>query len=97
MEAHSPISALISENLKYENSDVVRYFDGFWSSSLTDSTEMGKPDIEVLDLSSRAKNLADIFEVTSKPMIVDLDTGGLVEHFEHAINRLDKLGVSAKK
>lgn len=95
MEAHSPISALISENLAYDASNGSRRFDGFWSSSLTDSTQMGVPDIEVLDLSHRAKNISDIFDVTTKPLIIDLDTGGIPEHFEHSVNRLDRLGVSA--
>lgn len=95
MEAHSPISALISENVVYEGYDSNRRFDGFWSSSLTDSTEMGKPDIEVLDLTHRTKNIGDIFDVTSKPLIMDLDTGGLSEHFVHSVNRLDRMGVSA--
>lgn len=95
MEAHSPISALISENLVYEGRHANRRFDGFWSSSLTDSTEMGKPDIEVLDLSHRIKNIGDIFDVTTKPLIIDLDTGGIPEHFVHSVNRLDRMGVSA--
>ena len=95
MEAHSPISALISEHIVYESEHSNRRFDGFWSSSLTDSTEMGKPDIEVLDLSHRAKNIGDIFDVTTKPLIIDLDTGGIPEHFVHAVNRLDRMGVSA--
>ncbi len=95
MEAHSPISALISENMFFEGEYNSRRFDGFWSSSLTDSTEMGKPDIEVLDLSHRTKNISDIFDVTTKPLIIDLDTGGIPEHFVHSVNRLDRLGVSA--
>ena len=95
MEAHSPISALISEHLVYEGENSNRRFDGFWSSSLTDSTQMGKPDIEVLDLSHRAKNISDIFDVTAKPLIIDLDTGGIPEHFVHSVNRLDRIGVSA--
>lgn len=95
IEAHSPISALISENVVFEGDGFNRRFDGFWSSSLTDSTEMGKPDIEVLDLSHRTKNIGDIFDVTTKPLIIDLDTGGIPEHFVHSVNRLDRLGVSA--
>ena len=95
MESHSPISALIAENIVYEDERSIRRFDGFWSSSLTDSTEMGKPDIEVLDLSHRTKNIGDIFDVTTKPLIIDLDTGGLPEHFVHSVNRLDRMGVSA--
>jgi phosphoenolpyruvate phosphomutase / 2-hydroxyethylphosphonate cytidylyltransferase len=95
MEAHSPISALISENIVYEGVHSNRRFDGFWSSSLTDSTAMGKPDIEVLDLSHRTKNIGDIFDVTTNPLIIDLDTGGIPEHFVHSVNRLDRMGVSA--
>ena len=95
MEAHSPISALISENVIYEAEYSNRRFDGFWSSSLTDSTAMGKPDIEVLDLSHRIKNIGEIFDVTTKPLIIDLDTGGIPEHFVHSVNRLDRMGVSA--
>ena len=36
MEAHSPISALISENMYFDGESNRRRFDGFWSSSLTD-------------------------------------------------------------
>ncbi len=95
IEAHSPISALIAENVKVEVEGKLRQFDGFWSSSLTDSTEMGKPDIEALDISSRLGNINDIFEVTHKPMIMDLDTGGKPEHFEINVRTIERLGVSS--
>ncbi len=95
IEAHSPISALIAENLKTEVNGKTRQFDGFWSSSLTDSTEMGKPDIEALDISSRLANINHIFEVTTKPLIMDMDTGGKAEHFELNVRSIERLGVSA--
>ncbi len=95
MEAHSPISALIAEHLKTVVDGKVRQFDGFWSSSLTDSTEMGKPDIEALDISSRLANINHIFEVTTKPLIMDMDTGGKAEHFELNVRSVERLGVSA--
>ena len=57
-------------------------FDGFWSSSLTDSTLRGKPDIEVLDINERLKNINNIFDVTTKPMIMDIDTGGKNDIFK---------------
>lgn len=95
IEAHSPISALIIEKLKLELSGCVREFDGFWSSSLTDSTEMGKPDIEALDISARLSNIDNIFEVTSKPLIMDMDTGGKPEHFELHVKSVERLGISA--
>jgi phosphoenolpyruvate phosphomutase / 2-hydroxyethylphosphonate cytidylyltransferase len=95
IEAHSPISALIAEKSSIEVDGKVRQFDGFWSSSLTDSTEMGKPDIEALDISSRLGNINNIFEVTTKPLIMDLDTGGKPEHFEINVRTIERLGISA--
>lgn len=95
IEAHSPISALIAENSRVEVNGKVRQFDGFWSSSLADSTEMGKPDIEALDISSRLANINHIFEVTTKPLIMDVDTGGKAEHFELNVRSIERLGVSA--
>jgi phosphoenolpyruvate phosphomutase len=95
LEAHSPISALIVENANREVDGKLKQFDGFWSSSLTDSTEMGKPDIEALDISSRLSNINNIFEVTTKPLIMDLDTGGKPEHFEINVRTIERLGISS--
>ncbi len=95
IEAHSPISALIAENATTSVGGKIKQFDGFWSSSLTDSTEMGKPDIEALDISSRLSNINNIFEVTTKPLIMDLDTGGKPEHFEINVRSIERLGISA--
>ena len=44
LETHNPISALIDEKISYQKNGKKLSFDGFWSSSLTDSTNMGKPD-----------------------------------------------------
>ena len=66
-----------------------------WSSSLTDSTEMGKPDIEALDVSQRLDNINHIFDVTTKPLIMDADTGGKTEHFELNVKSMERLGISA--
>jgi phosphoenolpyruvate phosphomutase len=95
IEAHSPLSALLVEKIEVENHLGPVGFDAFWSSSLTDSTLRGKPDIEILDLQSRLININEIFEVTTKPMIVDGDTGGLPEHFELNVRSLERQGVSA--
>jgi len=95
IEAHNPISALIAEHAVVERDGKVRQFDGFWSSSLTDSTARGKPDIEALDISSRLSNVNDIFEVTTKPLIIDGDTGGKPEHFELNVRSMERLGISA--
>ena len=72
-----------------------KYFDGFWSSSLTDSTLFGRPDTEALDISLRLSNIDKIFDVTSKPLIMDIDTGGKQEHLKMKINSIEKLGISA--
>ncbi|RLA07415.1 MAG: phosphoenolpyruvate phosphomutase, partial [Gammaproteobacteria bacterium] len=95
LEAHNALSALIGENTQVKRADEVVSFDGFWSSSLTDSTAKGKPDIEAIDMTSRINAVNDIFEVTTKPMIFDADTGGKTEHFEFTVKSLERVGVSA--
>jgi phosphoenolpyruvate phosphomutase len=96
LETHSPLSAIIAEKVFHSNKNKKKIeFDGFWSSSLTDSTLRGKPDIEVLDLNQRLSNINDIFDVTTKPLIIDIDTGGKVEHFEINIKTIDRMGISA--
>jgi len=92
MESHNAISALIVENIK---SNTGIEYDGVWSSSLTDSTSKGKPDIEAVDLSSRISTINEIFEVTTKPMIFDADTGGIPEHFAFTVRTLERTGISA--
>ena len=95
LETHSPISAIIAENLTYEQKGKVSGFDGFWSSSLTDSTALGKPDNESLTNSERLISIDKIFDVTTKPLIFDGDTGGQIDHLDMKIKSMERLGVSA--
>lgn len=95
IEVHNPISALIAESAMVQVDGINIEYDGFWSSSLTDSTSKGKPDIEAVDISSRIKSIDDIFDVTKKPMVFDGDTGGKPEHLEFTVKSLERLGVSA--
>ena len=95
LEAHNALSALIAENTEVNRGGKLVSFDGIWSSSLTDSTAKGKPDIEAIDMTSRINAVNDIFEVTTKPMIFDADTGGKKEHFEFTVRSLERTGVSA--
>lgn len=95
LEAHNGLTGLIVEKTKVEREGKIREFDGIWVSSLCDSTAKGKPDIEVVDLTSRLNTINDILEVTTKPIIVDGDTGGQIEHFVYTIKTLERLGVSA--
>ena len=94
MEAHSGITGLIVENtIVYQNGEA-RQFDAIWISSLCDSTAKGKPDIELVDMTSRFRTIDDIMEVTTKPIIFDGDTGGLTEHFVYTVRSLERIGVS---
>ena len=95
MEAHSGLSGLIVENAEVEKADGIHRFDGMWSSSLTDSTSKGKPDIEAVDLTTRMHSLTDILECTTKPIIYDGDTGDIPEHFVFTVRTLERNGVSA--
>lgn len=95
MEAHSGLSGLIVEKTEVMGKNGPKSFDGMWSSSLTDSTDKGKPDIEAVDLTTRMQSLTDILECTTKPIIYDGDTGGIAEHFVFTVRTLERNGVSA--
>ena len=97
IEASNGLSALIVENVKATDPETVevREFDAMWVSSLCDSTFKGKPDIELVDLTSRLRTIDEIIEVSTKPIIVDGDTGGREEHFGYTVRTLERRGVSA--
>ncbi|RAP50371.1 MAG: phosphoenolpyruvate mutase [Methanosphaera sp. rholeuAM74] len=95
MEAHNGLSALVVENAKIKKDERIERFDAMWLSSLTDSTAKGKPDIELVDMTSRLKTIDEIMEVTTKPIILDGDTGGEIEHFTFNVRTLERIGVSA--
>lgn len=94
MEAHDGLTGLIVENTAVHENGGARQFDAMWLSSLCDSTARGKPDIELVDMTSRFRTLDDIMEVTTKPIIFDGDTGGLTEHFVYTVRSLERMGVS---
>lgn len=94
METHSGLTGLIVENTVVEEEGGVRQFDAMWISSLCDSTAKGKPDIELVDMTSRFRTIDDVCEVTTKPIIFDGDTGGLTEHFVYTVRSLERMGVS---
>lgn len=95
IEAHDGLTGLIAEKTVVDHNGRLDQFDGMWVSSLCDSTERGKPDIELVDMSARLRTVDDIMEVTTKPIILDGDTGGLTEHFVYNVRTLERMGVSA--
>lgn len=95
LEVHNGITGLIVEKTVVESGGRLDQFDAMWISSLCDSTAKGKPDIELVDMSSRYRTIDDVMEVTTKPIIFDGDTGGQIEHFVYAVRTLERMGVSA--
>lgn len=95
IEVHSGLTGLIAEKTVVEHDGEFDQFDAMWLSSLCDSTAKGKPDIELVDMSSRIRTIDDVMEVTTKPIILDGDTGGLIEHFVYNVRTLERMGVSA--
>ena len=95
LEAHNGLTGLIVEKTSIIKDGLKMEFDGIWESSLTDSTAKGKPDTELVDFTSRFSTIEEILEVTTKPIIVDGDTGGRIEHFKFRVKTLERLGVSA--
>lgn len=95
IEVHNGLTGLIAEKTIVENEGEFDQFDAMWISSLCDSTAKGKPDIELVDTTSRYRTIDDVMEVTTKPVIFDGDTGGLTEHFVYMVRTLERMGVSA--
>ncbi len=95
LEVHSGLTGLIAEKTIVESRGELDQFDAMWISSLCDSTAKGKPDIELVDMSSRIRTIDDVLDVTTKPIILDGDTGGLIEHFVYNVRTLERMGVSA--
>ena len=95
LEVHSGLTGLIAEKTIVENDGELDQFDAMWISSLCDSTAKGKPDIELVDMTSRFRTIDDVMEVTTKPIIFDGDTGGQIEHFVYTVRSLERMGVSA--
>lgn len=94
METHSGLTGLIVENTVVYENGAARQFDCMWISSLCDSTAKGKPDIELVDMTSRFRTIDDVCEVTTKPILFDGDTGGMTEHFVYTVRSLERMGVS---
>lgn len=95
IEVHSGLTGLIAEKTVVVEGEVIDQFDAMWVSSLCDSTNKGKPDIELVDMTSRFRTIEDVMEVTTKPIIFDGDTGGMTEHFVYTVRSLERMGVSA--
>lgn len=95
IEVHSGLTGIIAEKTIVENDGELDQFDAMWISSLCDSTAKGKPDIELVDMTSRFRTIDDVMEVTTKPIIFDGDTGGMIEHFVYTVRSLERMGVSA--
>jgi phosphoenolpyruvate phosphomutase len=97
IDVSNGLAGIIAENVRImdESTLTVKEFDAMWVSSLCDSAFKGKPDIELVDVTSRINTINEIMEVTSKPIILDGDTGGKVEHFPFHVKTLERIGVSA--
>jgi phosphoenolpyruvate mutase len=95
LEVHNGLTARIVEKTRIVEGDSVREFDGMWVSSLTDSTAKGKPDTGAVDFTSRLATIEQIVDISTKPIVVDADNGGLAENFAFLVKSLERHGVSA--
>ena len=94
LECHSGLSGIIAERAKVQEGGQVIEFDGLWESSLTDSATKGLPDASIVGYDSRTHTIDEILNVTTKPIIVDGDTGSDPAQFEYLVRHLERLGVS---
>lgn len=86
LEAHSGLSALLVEKSDY---------DGIWISSLTHAASKGLPDNELVPLKERVDLTEEIRRITTKPIVVDIDTGGDIRHLPYYIQWFNRAGASA--
>ena len=70
-------------------------FDALWFSGLCCAAFKGKPDNEFVDMSEKKHDIEEIFSVSEKPVIIDMDTGGMTSHFCRHAADLERMGVSA--
>jgi len=95
LETHNGLTGLIVEKTCVKQDEIKKEFDGAWISSLTDSVSKGKPDTGFVDFTSRLNTIGQVLESTTKPIILDGDNGGDVEHFVFVVKTLERVGVSA--
>ena len=94
LECHSGLSGIIAERAKIQKGGQIIEYDGLWESSLTDSATKGLPDASIVGFDSRTHTVDEILNVTTKPIIVDGDTGSEPAQFEYLVKHLERLGVS---
>ena len=95
IEAHSGLSGIIGDTANVVVDGETVEYDGLWESSLTDSATKGLPDASIIGNESRLHTIDEVLNVTSKPLIVDGDTGGEAVQFGYLVRQLERRGVSA--
>lgn len=95
LEAHNGLTASIVDTTSIIEDGKKKEFDALWISSLTDSTAKGMPDNGVVDFTSRLNTIHQALELSTKPIILDGDNGGEIEHFKQMVKTLERLGISA--
>ena len=70
-------------------------YAGFWVSSLCHSANKGLPDNELTPLKERVDLVEEIRRLTTKPIIVDVDTFGQIEHISFYTKWFEAAGAYA--
>lgn len=86
IEVHSGLSALLADKSDYS---------AVWVSSLTHAASKGLPDNELVPLKERVDLVEEVSRITDKPIIVDIDNGGSVEHLPYIIKWFQRAGAYA--
>lgn len=96
IETSCGLAAVVAAESLFEHplTGTRRQFDACWISSLGDSAMRGKPDIELVDFSSRLATAEQVMDVCDKPIIFDADTGGTAEQLSYNLLTLERVGVS---
>lgn len=96
IEVHNGLSAMVCNEVAVPTSESrSSQFDAFWISSLTGSASRGLPDMEMYAVERRLELVDEVCHASTKPVIVDGDTGGEATALEYLSVRLEAMGVSA--
>lgn len=93
MEAHNGLSALVACTTRDEATKAE--FDGVWVSSLTCTAASALPDLELSIIDNRLRVISEIVETSSKPVVIDGDTGGDISSLRYFCRALERMGAAA--
>lgn len=94
LEAHNGLSASLVQTARAQRNGRPVEFDGIWLSGPTDCLSRGCLDIGLIDKTLRMNGVAQILEVTTKPVLFEVGSEVVSRHVAPLVKSLERSGVS---